>query len=146
MWRRKLQRVLKQTIVDRLHFSTAPSKSKEVDVNNIRNIGILAHIDAGKKVYGKKLIRCHYCDEFCSKNHCNNSMLKWGLLTICVFLIIKLLFIVEVMYGVVQFITQKCLFSNVFSCYSIQQIYVREHKFLCSFFKVNSFLMATVFS
>lgn len=46
MWRRRLTSILKITIVKK-QFSTA-SKVNESDISNIRNIGILAHIDAGR--------------------------------------------------------------------------------------------------
>lgn len=47
MLRVSLQKVLKLSITtEKLYYSTA-SKLRETDINNIRNIGILAHIDAG---------------------------------------------------------------------------------------------------
>lgn len=48
MWLRKLPRILlkKTVVIEYMNFSTT-AKFKEADINNIRNIGILAHIDAG---------------------------------------------------------------------------------------------------
>lgn len=47
MWQHKLRDILKLIVAKQLaNYSTA-TKLKEVDIENIRNIGILAHIDAG---------------------------------------------------------------------------------------------------
>lgn len=48
MWFRKIPKLFyKQTVVERIYISTTAPKLKETDTNNTRNIGILAHIDAG---------------------------------------------------------------------------------------------------